>query len=77
MGHCTGWRPLLTGQKSVGHSFKDAIGVCAHEMNDPQLALFLCRILASEDAEQQEKSILQELFTGRPLLQVANKDFLH
>ena len=59
------WITTLLG--SAGESFRDAIGVCAHEMNDPQLALFLCNIIDPAVGAQQRTLILAELLEGMPL----------
>lgn len=48
----------------AGGAYKDAIGVCAHEMQDPQLALFLARLLEGEQGPLQQSLICQDLLPG-------------
>lgn len=49
------------------------MGVCAHELGDPQLALFLARLLEGEQGPLQQSLLSKELMPGQhlPLLQVA------
>ena len=48
---------------SAGGSLHDAVGVCAHEMGDPQLALFLCTLLG-ESCRDLKTKLLEELLEG-------------
>lgn len=48
----------------VGGAYKDAVGVCAHELGDPQLALFLARILEGGQSPLQQHLLSQELLPG-------------
>ncbi len=43
---------------------QDAVGVCAHELADPQLALFLCRVLEGPGGPLQCHLITGELLPG-------------
>ncbi len=43
----------------------DAVGVCAHEMGDPQLALFLCTLLGAP-CQDLRKKLLEDLIEGLP-----------
>ena len=52
----------------VGGAFQDAVGVCAHELGDPQLALFLARLLEGEQGPLQQALLTKELLPGQPLL---------
>lgn len=49
----------------VGDSAKDAVGVCANEMEDPQLALFLCRLLEGGEGPLQRYVLQSELIPGK------------
>ena len=49
---------------AAGGAYKDAVGVCAHEMNDPQLALFLARLLEGEHGPLQQNLISGDLLPG-------------
>ena len=46
-----------------GGSHEDAVGVCAHEMGDPQLALFLCNLLGGSCMGIKSR-LLHELIEG-------------
>ena len=54
---------------TAGGHLKDAVGVCAHELADPQLAIFVARLL-----EPQQSGLLSDLLAnellprGPPLL---------
>ena len=50
------------------------MGVCAHELGDPQLALFLARLLEGEQGPLQQSLLSKELMPGQhlPLLQLAH-----
>ena len=50
---------------NAGGRYQDAVGVCAHEMGDPQLALFLCRILEGASGPLRS-ALLRELIQGTP-----------
>ena len=45
-------------------SHKDAVGVCGHEMRDPQLALFLARLLEPSNPQLQREVIEDRLLPG-------------
>ena len=50
----------------------DAVGVCAHEVGDPQLALFLARVLEGEQGPLQHALLTKHLVPGgAPLLVLA------
>ena len=49
---------------AAGGAYKDAVGVCAHEMKDPQLALFLARLLEGEHGPLQQNLISGDLLPG-------------
>jgi len=50
---------------TAGGSYRDAVGVCTHEMGDPQLALFLCQILEGASGPLRS-TLLKELVKGSP-----------
>ena len=60
-----GW---LTCVGCVGGAYKDAVGVCAHELGDPQLALFLARLLEGGQSPLQQHLLSQELLPGHSML---------
>ena len=45
-------------------SHRDAVGVCGHEMRDPQLALFLARLLEPGNPQLQRDVIEDRLLPG-------------
>ena len=45
-------------------SNRDAVGVCGHEMRDPQLALFLARLLEPGNPQLQQEVIEDRLLPG-------------
>ena len=49
--------PVIAG----GH-LQDAVGVCAHELADPQLAIFVARLL-----EPQQRGLLSDLLANELL----------
>ncbi|KAL0019249.1 hypothetical protein WJX77_001067 [Trebouxia sp. C0004] len=48
----------------LGGALQDAVGVCAHELGDPQLALFLARLLEGEQGPLQQALLAKELLPG-------------
>lgn len=48
----------------TGGSHDDAVGVCANEMGDPQLALFLCNLLG-KTCDNTKLRLLGELIDGK------------
>ncbi len=51
------------------------MGVCAHELGDPQLALFLARLLEGEQGPLQQALLTKELLPGsilRPFIYLFN-----
>lgn len=48
----------------AGGALQDAVGVCAHELGDPQLALFLARLLEGEQGPLQQALLTKELLPG-------------
>ena len=48
----------------AGESYRDAVGVCAHEMGDPQLALFLCHLLEGPQGPLQRELLTRDLLPG-------------
>lgn len=48
----------------AGGAHRDAVGVCAHELKDPQLALFLARLLEGPQGPLQQALISDELLHG-------------
>ena len=58
----------LVGVECTGGAYKDAIGVCAHELGDPQLALFLARLLEGGQGSLQQHLLSQELLPGHSML---------
>ena len=48
----------------TGGAYKDAVGVCAHELGDPQLALFLARLLEGGQSPLQQHLLSDELLPG-------------
>ena len=66
-------RPVIAG----GH-LKDAVGVCAHELADPQLAIFVARLL-----EPQQRGLLSDLLANelmpcrQPLLHSCKTHLMH
>ncbi len=55
---------LLTCAFGAGGALQDAVGVCAHELGDPQLALFLARLLEGEQGTLQQALLTKELLPG-------------
>ena len=49
---------------TAGGSARDAVGVCAHEMGDPQLALFLCHLLEGPHGQLQRELLTRDLLPG-------------
>lgn len=41
----------------LGKQYNDAIGVCAREMGDPQLALFLATLIDGQDGDHKSRII--------------------
>lgn len=54
----------LTCCECAGGAYKDAVGVCAHELGDPQLALFLARLLEGGQSPLQQHLLSRELLPG-------------
>ena len=52
----------------AGGAYSDAVGVCSHELGDPQLALLLARILEGEQGPLQQALLAKELLPGPDLL---------
>ncbi|KAL0048506.1 hypothetical protein WJX82_004799 [Trebouxia sp. C0006] len=52
----------------LGGALQDAVGVCAHELGDPQLALFLARLLEGEQGTLQQALLTKELLPGAQAL---------
>ncbi|KAA6424834.1 MAG: hypothetical protein FRX49_05008 [Trebouxia sp. A1-2] len=52
----------------LGGALQDAVGVCAHELGDPQLALFLARLLEGERGPLQQALVTKELLPGAQAL---------
>ena len=48
-----------TRVNGAGDHLKDAVGVCAHELADPQLAIFVARLL-----EPKQGALLSDLLTN-------------
>lgn len=48
----------------AGGSLKDALGVCAHELADPQLALFVSRVFENKIGPSTRHLIEKELLPG-------------
>lgn len=61
---------------AAGGSFKDAIGVCAHEMGDPQLALFIGRLLQAAPGSSGSGGGSGSTKDGVLLHDVINNDLL-
>ena len=49
----------------AGGQLADAVGVCARELGDPQLALFLGRIMESPEQPLVRQIVLKELLPGQ------------
>ena len=49
----------------AGGQLADAVGVCAREMGDPQLALFLGRIMESPEQPLVRQIVHKELLPGQ------------
>ncbi len=60
---CTSALQVLSWLPAAG-SNKDAVGVCGHEMRDPQLALFLARLLEPGNPQLQQEIIDDRLLPG-------------
>lgn len=52
----------------TGGAYKDAVGVCATELGDPQLALFLARLLEGGQSPLQHHLLSRELLPGHSRL---------
>ena len=67
----------------AGGALQDAVGVCAHELGDPQLALFLARLLEGEQGTLQQALLTKELLPGfvvdhlNPCASLAVNSYLH
>ena len=63
---------------AAGGHLKDAVGVCAHELADPQLAIFVARLL-----EPQQRGLLSDLLANellpcrQPLLHSCKTHLMH
>lgn len=56
---------------TAGESHKDALGVCANEMGDPQLALFVSRILENSIGPLTTLLIEHELILGKNIIRMS------
>ena len=53
----------------AGGAQQDAIGVCAKEIDDPQLALFLCHMLEGPQGPLQHHLITTQLLPRKLIVQ--------
>ena len=76
---CQAFSWLICGE-CAGGAYKDAVGVCAHELGDPQLALFLARLLEGGQSPLQQHLLSQELLPGHSMMLLGTPDlycYLH
>ena len=52
--------------RCAGGHLKDAVGVCAHELADPQLAIFVARLLDPEKGALLGALLANELLPCKP-----------
>lgn len=54
----------------AGGHLKDAVGVCAHELADPQLAIFVARLLEPEQGALLGNLLANELLPRKTCVSV-------